>query len=149
MAHMPFISSASQLERYSGHFFDADTMRLFGSRLHSRIYPVGNGAYFVTSELSHNGSDRRYTVRFATVKIDDGGKIAFDIDIAGEFRQYATRSGAHAAARNRQMIELPDSPCERCGKAIGESCEYGAWYHGLGIPQMICRRCIDDRAARR
>jgi hypothetical protein len=70
------------------HFFDPDTLRWWGSRVSSKLY---GGRFFVTSELSFCRDDRRYTVRFAC---DDG-----TVETIGEFRKYASWSGAHAAAR--------------------------------------------------
>lgn len=77
------------------HFFDRDTLRFFGGRVHDDLY---GGRYFVTSERDQSyGSlgaawdgDRRYTIRMAN---PDGS-----IDTVGQFGQYGSRSGAHAAA---------------------------------------------------
>jgi hypothetical protein len=77
-----------------GHWFDPDTMRFFGTRVHEQVY--GDG-FFVTSERDgygpHNawGGARRFTVRRAGA---DG-----HITTVGEFGGYASRTGAHAAAR--------------------------------------------------
>ena len=50
-----------------GHFFDADSMRYFGSKVYG---PVIGGRYFITSEQDRNpygaaawNGQRRYTVR--------------------------------------------------------------------------------------
>ena len=68
------------------HFFDPSTMRFFNSRIHDQVY---GGNVFVTSE---KGPDdvRRYTVR----RMTETGRI----NMVGDFQQYASRSGAHAAA---------------------------------------------------
>jgi hypothetical protein len=63
------------------HFFDKDTMRAFGSRLHDPVYPAKFGTFFVTSEKdramtysdgthSRGAWDgrRRYTVRFVAAR---------------------------------------------------------------------------------
>jgi len=76
------------------HFFDADSMKHFGSRIHDRVY---GGRYFVTSEQDNTGhawdGQRRYTVR--SFDYEDG---RFTIDTVGEFGEYATATKAHAVA---------------------------------------------------
>lgn len=77
------------------HFFDADTLRFFSSRVHDDLY---GGRFFVTSERDDYPSsygavwdgERRYTVRCANA---DGS-----IETVSTFGQYGSRSGAHAAA---------------------------------------------------
>ncbi len=68
------------------HFFDADTMRFFNSRVSNILY---GGRYFVTSERNDN-YPRYYTVREA---LHDGTITTH------EFQQYRSRSGAHARAK--------------------------------------------------
>lgn len=90
----------SQLGHY---FFDAGTLRFFRSRVHDDLY---GGRYFVTSERDEGfgvlgaawGGERRYTVRRAN---GDGS-----IDTVGEFGQYGSRSGAHAAAARLASEEV-------------------------------------------
>ena len=67
------------------HFFDADTLRFFRSRVGSALY---GGRYFVTSEQRQGmgGQLRLYTVRRA----EDDGRIT----TVGEFQAYATRAEA-------------------------------------------------------
>jgi hypothetical protein len=69
------------------HFFEPASMRFFNSRIHRDVY---GGSVFITSE---EGPDnvRRYTVR----EITDRGSI----DKIGGFQAYATRTEAHAAAK--------------------------------------------------
>jgi hypothetical protein len=62
------------------HFFDTDTMRAFGSRLHDPVYVTKFGSFIVTSEKDkpyHGsfgyspgawGGQRRYTVRFVACR---------------------------------------------------------------------------------
>lgn len=85
------------------HWFSADTMRFFSSRVQERIYVAKDGrAFFVTSERSggcNPGSyDIRYTVprRLYTVRV---ANLDGSIDTVGEFQQYTTGRQAHAAAR--------------------------------------------------
>lgn len=82
-------------QRAGFHFFDRDAMRFFGSRVHDEVY---GGRFFVTSELDFYGERRFYTVREAT---EDGS-----VEVVGEFQQYASRSGAHAAARRYAAQEV-------------------------------------------
>ncbi len=72
------------------HFFDPDTLRFFGSKVHENLF---FGEFFITSELDFDRTDRRFTVRRAN---DDGA-----IETVGEFRAHATKADAHHA-----IIEL-------------------------------------------
>jgi hypothetical protein len=79
------------------HWFDADTLAWFGSRISSVVYPVPDGALFVTSEFTgFERASRAYTVRLAT---DDGS-----VSTVGEFLQYKTRDAAHRAAKLEQKL---------------------------------------------
>jgi hypothetical protein len=79
-------------KRIGHHYFDRETLRWWLSRIGDELY---GGRYFVTSERDRLGhvwdGRRRYSVREA---LPDGS-----VDTVGEFGQYASRSGAHAAAR--------------------------------------------------
>jgi hypothetical protein len=80
-----------------GHWFDKGTKAWFGSRISRTIYPVADGAYFVTSEYTGFNSDgRAYSVRFAAA---DGS-----ISTVGEFLAYRNRDAAHRAARKEQRL---------------------------------------------
>ncbi len=63
----------------SGHFFDADAMRFFDSRVLPKVYEGPGGVYFVTSEQFHGSTGslpRKYTVRRfdpATSDVDTEG----------------------------------------------------------------------------
>ncbi len=72
------------------HWFDRSTLRFFSSRISEHVYPTRDGAYFVSSERFDMTTPRLFSVRFCS----DAGAI----DTIGEFQQYASRSGAHAAA---------------------------------------------------
>ena len=79
-----------EVKRCNSHFFDADTMRFFKSRL-LEVFPSNkqNATYFVTSEQGPNNV-RAYSVRkFASCKVNT----------VGEFQGYATAAQAKAAAR--------------------------------------------------
>ena len=86
-------------EATGGHFFSPSSMRYFGSRILSPVFP---GGYFVTSErdsgvhtsrgyvAAWNG-ERRYTVRVCR---EDG-----QIDTVSDHGQFSTRSAALTWAR--------------------------------------------------
>lgn len=78
------------------HFFNADTMRFFRSRVESQL--IG-GRLFVTSEQAPD-APRRYTVRLAG---DDG-----DIHSVGDFQEHATYKAAlYAAKHYAEMLSTP------------------------------------------
>lgn len=74
-----------------GHYFDADTMRFFSSRV---LPTVIAGRFFITSERTgfDHSSPRAYSVREF---MPDGS-----IETVGEFNAYATSGAAKTAARN-------------------------------------------------
>jgi hypothetical protein len=81
-------STISQIQRrHEGHWFSADTMRFFGSKIESGVI---NGRYFVSSEDNFDRTARFYSVRVA----DDEGEIG----TWGEFQAYETLAEARAAA---------------------------------------------------
>jgi hypothetical protein len=70
------------------HFFDADTLRFFNSRILDGVY---GGRYFVTSERRPRSKEPRlYTVREASA---DGG-----ITTVGMFQGYVSAKAARRAA---------------------------------------------------
>lgn len=79
------------MDRAGSHWWDADTMRFFGTRAGSRLYTGPGGAYFVTSEQPPHGP-RAYTVRRFVAE-------TCSIETVGDFGGYATRAAAHRAAR--------------------------------------------------
>lgn len=92
------------------HFFQLSSMRFFRSRVGQNVYGVWwpntskrgiqtyysrlrmGGQYFVTSEQFDYASPRLYTVRRYN-------PVDHTVDTIGEFQQYASRSGANAAAK--------------------------------------------------
>lgn len=92
-----------------GHFFDAESLRFFGSEIGRKVYPTPSGAVFVTSEQDTScGSEyppawdgqRRYTVRYCS----DTGEIRS----RSEFGQYSSREAAHRAAeRHASKVTHP------------------------------------------
>ncbi len=78
-------------EKGAPHFFDADTMRFFSSRISELAWKIDENIYFITSEADkgpykHQGSVRAYTVR----KCDING----DIDTVGKFQEHETLNDA-------------------------------------------------------
>jgi hypothetical protein len=73
----------------SGHFFDRDTMKYWGSRIESALY---KNRCFVTSELNFDGSRRAYTVRRFSPDF-------LHVETVGEFQEHATKYGAREAAK--------------------------------------------------
>ncbi len=81
------ISGIREANRDAGfHWFDADTLRFFGSRISEASF---DGRYFVTSEDNFDRSARLYSIREA---MSDG-----QVDTVGDFQEYATRAQAIAA----------------------------------------------------
>lgn len=81
----------------NGHWFDAKTLKFFGSRLPKVAYETNAGILFISSELDFSGERRYYNVRRQAV---DG-----DIKTVGRFNEFRTRAEAlnaikelHAAA---------------------------------------------------
>lgn len=81
--------------RAGSHWFDADTLRFFRSRIGETVY---GGRFFVTSESrGFDASEgRAYTVRVA---IPAARGRTFDIDDAGGFLAHATSGAANRAAQ--------------------------------------------------
>jgi len=88
-------STLDQIERMSraigGHWFDADALRFFGSRVYC---PVLGGRFFVSSE-KHPEEGRWDAVRRYTVRECRNG----DIETVNDFGQYATLTAARNAAK--------------------------------------------------
>lgn len=99
------------------HFFDADTMRFFNSRLLEGVYPAetnngkwvartGNVFYFVTSERydsTYGGPEpRHYTVRRMTLTAVRDDRPGVDIETVGDYHAsaYQARKAAQEAARS-------------------------------------------------
>lgn len=89
--HYSSVSEIKLANRRAGqHFFDADTMRFFRSRVGDKVY---GGRYFITSEQFDDEAPRLYTIREA---MPNG-----HIEDASEFQAYRTRAQAQAAIYQR------------------------------------------------
>lgn len=78
-------------EKHDGHFFDADSMKFFTSKVYELCWQKDDNIYFVTSEkdrfyIKHKGSIRAFTVRVSN-------KVGH-IDTIGEFQEHKTLSQA-------------------------------------------------------
>lgn len=95
---MPLPYTAKDLVRLyketnSGHFFDKNTMRFFGSRLTQHYVRTSDSVcYFITTEKRPGDDKRRATIRRARLWI---GKIY--IDTIGEFNSFETINQAKKA----------------------------------------------------
>lgn len=78
-----------------GHWFDADSMRFFKTKLPEVAYETAAGILFVTSEVNPSGV-KAYTVRRQTVK--------GDIKTVGEFHSYKTGAAARAAIKQIDVM---------------------------------------------
>lgn len=82
-----------------GHWFDADSMRFFKTKLPEVAYETNAGVLFVTSEVNPSGV-KAYTVRRQTVE--------GDIDTVGNFHSYQSQAAAMKAIKalhNNQLVE--------------------------------------------
>ena len=84
-------------EKSAPHFFDADTMRYFSSRVSELAWRIEDDIYFITSEADrntryyHKGCVRAWTVR----KCDKYG----DITSISEFQEFESLNEARRAIR--------------------------------------------------
>ena len=84
--------------RAGQHFFDAEAMRFFGSRLPRTVIPVADGALFVTSEQRPfmSGIDTAPNPRLYTVRhVSDRGTVS----TLGEFQAFTTNDEAKKVAK--------------------------------------------------
>lgn len=85
-----------QRNRPDGHWFDADTMRFFKTKLPENGYELSTGGvYFVTRETNPSGVSA-YTVRR---QLHNG-----DIKTVGEFHKYKTAAAARAAIKEIEVM---------------------------------------------
>lgn len=104
--HLPdySINNIDAIKRqYSGHFFDAASMRLFHSRVSDHVYPTYGpmGTYFVTSERQEFLPEypRLYTIRRVFWVTNARGFRKLMLETVGEFQQYGTAKTAHKYAK--------------------------------------------------
>lgn len=73
----------------SGHFFDRETLKYWGTRVESGLY---KNRCFVTSDLDFDGSRRAFTVRRFSPDF-------LHVETVGEFQEYALKGTAREAAK--------------------------------------------------
>lgn len=85
------IKEAIKLNKKSGsYFFNPETMRFWDSKIETDLI---EDKYFITSEKTANGKDRKFTIR------EFNGDYSIINDI-GEFLEHSTLSDAEAALTN-------------------------------------------------
>ena len=105
--HFPIDELIAAVKRSGSHFFDADTMRFFRSRVDDYTFAGPDGWYFVTSEKHESAfarinESRKYTVRCLRVTADD-----LKLYELGGFQAYGTLIKARTAARHAANIGAP------------------------------------------
>lgn len=112
---MTYLSDVKDRVKARGsHFFDADTMRSFGSRISGNVYPTDFGTYIVTSERdkgvmtsygfaqAEGWATRNYTIRFVDL---DG--VFHEVNGFGHYHSW---NGAQKGAARYQKTGHPS--CE-------------------------------------
>lgn len=79
----------NKLTEAGNNWFDKQTMRFWDSRIESELF---DNLTFILSELTHDGKERRYTIRQYVPDCND-------IKTAGEFLQYETLEDAVSEAK--------------------------------------------------
>lgn len=112
-AHLD-MSEIQRLMRDAGsHFFDADTMRWFRSRVDWRTYAGPDGWYFVTSEQhkhTHGTEPRLYTVRRMSIAKADDGNDDLRLYELEKFQYFPTLRRARTAAAKAARTGVPICP---------------------------------------
>lgn len=81
------------------HFFDADTMKFFGSRVEQGVYGP-NGRVFITSEQVPDYLGRRVGRRWTVREVVERESERLSVNTVGNFMQFGTLSGARRAAKS-------------------------------------------------
>jgi len=105
---MDDIKAATRQRGGDGKWFTPDAMRWWHSRVSDTVWPVTDGAYFVSSERPSpdygTWEPRRYTVRFCS----DAGSI----DTIGNFREHDTLAQAKRHARAAADVHHMPRPAD-------------------------------------
>lgn len=86
----------TRAEKGAKHFFDADSMRFFSSRISELCWKINDDIYFITSEANRGYSRRMWTLR----KSDKDG----DITTIGEFQEHSSLYEARKAMK--EILEV-------------------------------------------
>lgn len=131
------------------HFFDADTMRFFDSRLLSGVVALdgyetapGRRFLFVTSERdAYSEQPRRYTVRLLTLGTIRDDRPAVEIDTVGGFQNFTNARAAKAFAQS--LFGLPECGLVTYGSACHMPAHREIW-HGSDTPARACSFHADN-----
>ena len=89
-------SIEAAVTRAGSFWFSKDTLQFFASRIGCQVHQGPGGVFFVSSEKRRGyaceDGERLFTIR--QFHPDEPGNVG----TLGEFQQYKSRSGAHAAA---------------------------------------------------
>lgn len=88
----------AKCQQFGNHFFDADTMDFFNSRIEKVIRVSPNEYRLITSEIMDDSYPRRFTVRHFTID-QAAGKV--DDDNVSAFMEYDTFMNAKAHLMDR------------------------------------------------
>jgi hypothetical protein len=85
--------------KYETHFFDAESLRFFDSRISHHGYRVKWSVFFVTSERFHGSDGTVYPLRYSVRSIDLNDWRVRTLPNHAAFQAYETGYKAHVAAR--------------------------------------------------
>lgn len=93
------IAEMRAANRRAGQFwFEPSTLAFFSSKIHTPLYPVAEGAYFVTTEQAPASRDYRPAAMHSVRFMDASGQV----ETVGEFQEYGLLSDALTAAKTMQ-----------------------------------------------
>lgn len=127
------------VKRSGSHFFDADALRFFKSRIDGYTFTAPDGWYFVTSEKHESAfaginEPRLYTVRCLRVCTRDNGSQDIALYELEGFQAFPTLTRARTAAR--RAASAPRPLCTSCRLRLS-----------IDPAQTVCTECT-ERAAR-
>ena len=109
LARITSMADVKRVADYLGsHWFDAETMKFFGTRLNPQTFraltPNGSVGVFITSDQTYDG-ERVYSIRgYYVTRSEDGRDRFTDESIA--FVRYDTRSEASREAARLTLTDL-------------------------------------------
>lgn len=80
----------NEVTKAGNKWFNEEAMKFWDSHIESELF---DNLTFVSSELTHDGKERRYTIRRYVPDCKD-------VETVGEFLQYGTKEDAVLVARN-------------------------------------------------
>lgn len=114
LARITSMADVKRVADYLGsHWFDAGTMKFFGTRLDPQTFraltPNGSVGVFVTSDETYDG-ERMYSIRGYYVERSADGCDRLDVESIA-FVRYETRSEATREAARLTLTDLLALPC--------------------------------------